>query len=68
VAYELLTPARTQWQLFDLKGRQLSNGAPLREATGTHQHRINVSQLPRGTYLLRLRVNDQTTVRKLLLR
>ncbi|MEO0732777.1 MAG: serine hydrolase [Bacteroidota bacterium] len=67
VSYDLLTSAVTQWQLFDLNGRQLLSGALGQEAAGTHQHRLNVGDLPRGTYLLRLRVNDQATVRKLLL-
>jgi hypothetical protein len=64
-----VVPARawTRLDIFDALGRFVSSPVDGMLEPGSHAVRFDGSGLPGGTYLIRLRIGERTTVRSVLL-
>lgn len=67
VALELSSPSQLSLQLLDVQGRVMQDVFQGNLSLGTHQIPFNVEQLPKGTYLLRLTSENQSTTQQLII-
>ncbi|NNE36528.1 MAG: DUF1501 domain-containing protein [Rhodothermales bacterium] len=65
IRFELKSAAHVRLQLYDLQGRRVSIVTDRTHAAGRHEVRVNVGDLPSGTYLCRLELPSGSSSRML---
>ena len=66
ITYTLAESAVMQLYITDLKGSVVRRVAGSEQGAGTHKFNVDISDLPRGTYLYTLQMGDAVRTRKLL--
>ncbi len=61
ITYQLQERSSVTFRLIDVTGNEVQNSVENSRDAGTHQHIIDVHQLPSGLYLLRVQVGNMTT-------
>ena len=66
IQYHLKTPAETKLQVTDALGKEVFHVNEKRSASGSYSRKLDVRNLPKGVYLVRLETPDLVAVKKLL--
>lgn len=67
IRYKLDTPSRAEIKLFDILGREIQTLTDKEKTAGEYELHFNANYLASGVYFLRLRANNQNTLRKLII-
>ncbi len=67
IRYELPEAADVRLSVFDMLGRRVQELVNERQTAGRKQIRFDAANLPSGSYFYRLRVDDQTETRRLII-
>ena len=65
VAYSLLESADVNIQIYDMLGSIVYEQGLWNESEGQHSHEVNVSELAKGIYILKLNTNSESVIKKI---
>ena len=65
VSYQLLENTEVSIKLYDLTGREIRTLADEKEFTGKHSLEVNMSNLDKGVYFVKVTIGDNLITRKI---